>query len=215
MIGGRTEHFPVEQWIDFVNGQLAPKQKQAMQEHLEAGCAECAKTSALWLRVNQVARREPQYEAPDWALRYVQNAFEVANNAPQKAKRALRIPRLVFDSFAQLAPVGVRSGAASAPRHLLYKSDEIAIEMQFEPDAKTEHVSIAGQVSNIALGGEGLAEMPIRLTRANRNVAETSTNKHGEFRISFEPEEGLQFSLEMLNGDHIAIPLSNATKAKS
>jgi hypothetical protein len=205
MIGRKSEHYAAEQWVDFVNRQLASAQSREMQEHLDEGCEACAKASTLWRQVGAVAKREALYEAPEWALRYVQNAFE-AKALPQKAKTKLRIPRLVLDSFWQPAAVGVRS-VSTAPRHLLYRSFEIAIEMQLEPEMNSERVNMTGQVSNVAQGGEGLGGIPIRLTHAGRRVVEGATNDLGEFQFSFVPEKDLQFSLDLDNGEQIAFPV--------
>jgi hypothetical protein len=205
MAGRKTEHFAAEQWVDFVHGQLPEEQKQGMQDHLNAGCAVCLKSSKLWGQIDATAKHESLHEAPEWAFRHVRNAFAVFAT-PHRTKRGLRVPRLVFDSLLQPAAVGVRS-APNAPRHLLFKSEQIAITMQLEPEFNSERIDIAGQVSNAALQGEGLAGIPIRITDALGKVVEASSNKLGEFRISFIPEKGLLFSLELLNGEHLCIPL--------
>jgi len=205
MIGRKTEHYATEQWADFVNGQLTGAESRAMQEHLDAGCEACSKSSTLWRQVEAAAKREALYEAPEWALRYVQNAF-VATTALHRVHSRLRIPRLVLDSFWNAAAVGVRSAGAT-PRHLLYRSFDIAIEMQLEPELNSERVSMVGQVSNLAQGGEGLGGVPIRLTQSGRRIVEGSTNELGEFRFSYTQEKDLQFSLDLDNGEQIAFPV--------
>jgi hypothetical protein len=131
-----------------------------------------------------------------------------------RTRGKLRMPQLILDSLWQTAAVGVRSGT-ELRRRLLYKSEEIAIEMQFDPELNSENVSVAGQVSNIALGGEGVAGIPIRLTSAHRRVVERSTNKLGEFSFSFVREKDLLFSLELQNGEQIAIPFCGTELASS
>jgi hypothetical protein len=202
----RTSHFGAEQWADFVNDQLSSDQRQAMQDHLDAGCEGCVRASTLWRQVEEAAKREALYEAPEWAVRYLRNAF-TASELAYATKSSLRIPHLVLDSFWQAAPAGVRSGGG-APRHLYYKSDDIAIEMQVERELNSENVSVTGQVSNAATGGEGLAGLPIQLASARRQLLNASTNKFGEFRLTFAPEKGLQFLLKLKNGETIAIPVA-------
>ena len=201
----RTNHFDAEQWADFVNNQLSGDQRGPMQDHLDAGCEGCMRASTLWRQVEEAARREEHYQAPEWAVRYVRHAF-AASELAHATKSDFRIPRLVLDSFWQMAPAGVRS-AANAPRHLYYKSDDIAIEMQVERELNSENVSVTGQVSDTALGGEGLAGVPIQLASARRQLLSASTNKFGEFRLTFVPENGLQFLLQLKNGEIIAIPV--------
>jgi hypothetical protein len=202
----RTNHFDAGQWADFMNNQLASDQRRPMQDHLDAGCEGCMRASTLWRQVEEAAKREELYQAPEWAVRYVRNAF-AASELAHATKSNFRIPRLVLDSFWQMAPAGVRS-AGSAPRHLYYKSDDIAIEMQVERELNSENVSVIGQVSNTASGGEGLAGVPVQLASARRQLLCASTNKFGEFRLTFVPENGLQFLLKLKNGETIAIPVA-------
>lgn len=202
----RTNHFDAEQWADFLNNQLSIDQRGPMQDHLDAGCESCMKASTLWRQVEETARREAHYQAPEWAVRYVRNAF-AASELAHATKSSFRIPRLVLDSFWQMAPAGVRS-AGHTPRHLYYRSDDIAIEMQVEREFNSENISVTGQVSNTASGGEGLAGVPIQLASARRQLLNASTNKFGEFRLTFVPETGLQFLLKLKNGETIAIPVA-------
>jgi hypothetical protein len=207
MMRRKTKHYSAEQWADFVRGQLSDNQNHTMQDHLDAGCKTCSKSLEFWQEIQAIAKRESLYEVPEWVLRYVRNAFSVTAKPRGEAKAAFRIPRLVLDSFWQPAVAGVRS-AAGVPRHLRYRSDEIAVELQLEPELRSERVMMVGQVSNMALGGKGVGEVRIFLSGANGEIARASTNKLGEFLFSFVPEKGLQVALDLANGEQIAIPLS-------
>jgi hypothetical protein len=204
----KTEHFGAEQWADFVRGLLSDNQNRSMQDHLDAGCKTCSKSLEFWQEIQAIAKRESLYDVPEWVLRYVGNAFSATAKLGGGAKAALCIPRLVLDSFCQPACAGVRS-TAGAPRRLLYKSDDIAVELQLEPELSSERVMMVGQVSNVTLGGKGVGEVRIFLSSANGEIARASTNKLGEFLFSFVPEKGLQVALDLANGEQIAIPLSD------
>lgn len=208
MMGKHDNHFDAEIWADFVNDQLPGDQRQAMQDHLDAECEGCVKSSMLWRQVGEYAKREALYEPPEWAVRYVRNAFTASNWARETKGSILRIPRLVLDSFWQMAPAGVRSGA-HAPRHLLYTSEDVAIEMQLEREPNSETMSVTGLVSNVAVGPKSVAGIPVRLTTGHGEIAAASTNKFGEFRLAFIPEDDLRFNLDLQNGEVIAILLGD------
>ncbi len=203
MAGSKT-HFAAEEWVDFVNGQLSTERKQKMQRHLDAGCGSCAKVVELWQSVRQTAMREARYEAPESAVKHVRNAFVMAQ--PLGRKRSFEIPRLVFDSLWQPAAVGVRS-AHSAPRRLIYKARQITIEMQIEPEPHSERLNIAGQVSNAAQQGEGLAEIRVAVIGPKGKIAEASTNRFGEFQLGFVPETGARISFAVVGDNELTVPL--------
>lgn len=207
MAGTESKHFAAEEWVDFVNGALSTERIQTMQRHLDSDCRRCSKVAELWRHVRQAAKRESAYEAPESAVRHVRNAFTMAQ--PLEAKRNFEIPRLVFDSLWQRAAVGVRS-TASAPRQVIYRAGEIAIEMQLEREPNSERINIAGQVSSTARRGEGLAEIPVIVSSPNGKIAEASTNRFGEFQLSFVPQGSLRISFGVVGETQLSIPLGLA-----
>ncbi len=152
MVTREKNHFTDAEWADFLNGQLAKEQKQKMQGHLDTSCKSCSKAFAVWQKVHAAAKRESQYEVPEWALRHVRNAFSAATK-PRNTKRAFQIPRLVFDSFWQPALAGTRS-TATAARQLRYRFGDTVVELQIEPEVNPERVSITGQISDMVLTDE-------------------------------------------------------------
>jgi len=200
-----TKHFSSEEWIDFVKGALAAKQAEPMQRHLETGCRRCSKLFETWNLVHQVGMRDVEYQVPESAVRHVKNAFDIAAE-PQTKGGFFEIPRLVFDSFWQPALAGVRSSASGAPRHLLYKAGQISIELVLELETPSDRVHVTGQVSTVA-AGDTLPPVPVVLSSGDRNVAEARTNRQGEFRIGFVPEQGLRLSFGSLMGRNLTIPL--------
>jgi hypothetical protein len=204
MAGTERKHYATEEWVDFVNGALSLERMQTMQQHLAADCRRCSKVVELWQHVAEAAKRESEYEAPESAVRHVRNAFIIAQ--PRKDKRSFEIPRLVFDSLWRPAAVGVRS-TPSIPRQVIYRAGEIVIEMQLEPVPNSERINIAGQISDTARQDEGLAETPVVVSGSEGRVAETSTNRFGEFQLGFVPERNLRISFGVVNGRDLSIPL--------
>jgi hypothetical protein len=212
MIGGQNRHFAPEEWVDFVNGTLPADHEHTLETHLAAVCDQCSQVAERWRRVRTVAQRERNYEAPESAVRYVLNAFAVVK--PQEKQKFFTIPRLVFDSLWLPAPVGVRS-AVGVPRHLTYRAGEIAIEMQLEPVANSERLSVAGQISSTSREGQGLSGIPVAVVSKDHKVGESTTNKFGEFQLSFVPQGPTQISFGTLDGRDITIPLEGAQLRRS
>jgi hypothetical protein len=207
----KDSHFGDQEWADFVNRQSLQEKTEEMQNHLDSNCQSCAQAAAVWTKVHEAAQREPHYQVPEWAIRYVRNAFAVQVKPQQHAGRTFEIPRLVFDSFFQPAAVGVRS-AGAGPRQLRYKADDVGVELRLEPDRRSRRISITGQVSKLEDDRQGLTGIPIVVRGTAGTLAETSTNQFGEFQISCAPEKDLQFSLVM-DGKALTIPL-NVTEAR-
>ena len=202
-----SKHFASEEWADLANGQVPRERKEFMQRHLKTGCEDCASLLALWERVGQTAQRESGYQPPESAVRHVRSAFTMLVE-PKKTRKAFEIPRLVFDSLWQPA-MGVRA-SADAPRQVLYRAGDFAVEMRIEPQPGSQQVNIAGQVSIATAPGEGIAKVPVVISSAKGMLAEGSTNEFGEFHLAVVLEDGLRLSLDVPNGRQVSIPLEGA-----
>jgi hypothetical protein len=198
-------HFTDQDWADFLNHQSSMEQREKMKHHLDADCANCLQDVAVWRKVYEAAQRESQYQVPEWAIRYVRNAFAVQAKQPQTTGPAFEIPRLVFDSFLQPAAVGVRS-AASGLRQLRYKAEDIGLELRLEPDKRSRRINITGQVSRMEDDGKSLTGISVVVSGMAGTVVEASTNQFGEFQMSCAPEKDLHFSFEF-GGKALRIPL--------
>jgi hypothetical protein len=198
-------HFSAEDWVDFTMQQASPERLEAMKQHLVSGCDKCIRLEHLWNRIAQVARRDSGHEPPASAVQHVRGAFALMVEA-EGSKRARVIPRLVFDSLWQPALAGVRSALNSA-RQVIYHASDIRIEMRVEPEPMSERVHVAGQISNTAKQGEGIAEMPVIVSSDGRTLTSALTNRFGEFHATFVPEAGLRISFGAVNDKELWIPL--------
>jgi hypothetical protein len=201
------KHFGNEDWADFANGQVHGERKEAMQRHLTAGCKACSNALALWTRVSETARRESAFQPPDSALRHVRAAFSML--AEKKHRKAFEVPKLVFDSLWQPAMAGVRS-TLSAPRQVLYRAGDFAVEMRIEPEPNSERVNIAGQVSKANPQTQGLVKIPVIVSSPKGKLSDTRTNDFGEFQIAVVPSAGLCISFEVEKEREVSIPLESA-----
>jgi hypothetical protein len=201
------KHYSTEEWVDFVMHQTTEAQSSAMQSHLAAGCQKCTNLASLWNRVGQVASRESSCEPPASAVEHVRQSFALLAGSRQGERKAL-VPRLAFDSLWQPAFPGVRSGLSSS-RHVIYASGRIRIDMRLEPEPRSECVNLAGQISVPSLGTEEFPPTPVVVSGKSGNLAATTTNRFGEFHVSFVPEPGLRVSFDTVGKDQIMVPLDS------
>jgi hypothetical protein len=199
------KHFSTEEWVDFVNEMTSQAQTKAMQAHLQAGCQDCSKTATIWKRVRDAAGREADMQVPKSVLQHLQNAFVVMVQPKQK-DRLFELPRLIFDSVWQPTEAGVRATAAM-PRQMLYQAGGIVIEMRVEAKPNSDRMSLEGQVMDAVLKGKGIDCIPVQLLEGQAKLAETSTNKFGEFHMEFESSKRLQISFGISEKKDIFIPL--------
>jgi hypothetical protein len=199
------KHFSTEEWVDFVNEMTSQTQTKAMQAHLHEGCKSCSNTATIWKRVREAAGRETGAQVPESVLQHLQNAFVVMVQPKQK-EGLFEVARLIFDSLWQPAESGMRATAAT-PRQMLYQAGGIVIEMRVEAKPNSDRMSIEGQVMDAVLKGKGIDSIPVQLLKGQTKLAETSTNKFGEFHLEFESSKGLQISFGIGEKKDIFIPL--------
>jgi hypothetical protein len=203
-----NRHYAMEELVDLVREQASPDQIRAMDRHLASGCARCRAAVELWNRVNDVARREPTLAPPSSAVQHVRQAFAIAAEKRRPEAFVQRIARLVFASAWQPAFAGVRSGTAT-PQRVLYRSRAVSIEINFEPEPRSEHVNLTGQLTTTDSGG-AMPPIHVVLSGNGGQLAATSTNGFGEFSLTFVPEDGLRLSMTMANSEELLVPLEGS-----
>lgn len=203
-----TQHYTTEDMVNFVRQQASPQQHSAIERHLTSGCAKCRAAVELWNRVNDATRRELSAEPPASAVLHVRQAFAIAAEAQRPEPLGRRIARLVFDSAWQPVMAGIRSGTAT-PQRVLYRSQAVSVELNFEPEPRSERVNLTGQVTTTDKPG-AMSPIPVVLSGKNGELAAASTNGFGEFSLAFVPEDGLRLSLTMADSEELLVPLEGA-----
>jgi hypothetical protein len=134
-------HYSIETWADFARGIILDRQAAEMQAHL-SGCAPCARTVSLFNRISTIANRhEPA--VPRYLVRQAITLFAVAG--PRAESVGAKLAKLVFDSFLQPLPAGVRS-TAQLCQQALFEAENILVDVRVEREG--EHVMLTGQVSD-------------------------------------------------------------------
>lgn len=199
------QHYRDENWIDFARG-LAPKElRNAMQAHLTDGCEPCAREFALWGSVSEFASSESQFTPPAGLVRTIKLALPAGNSSPATS-RIREFATLVFDSFQNPLPVGVR-GTQMTARQLLYKAGPVLIDMRLESLDESGRCSLIGQVVRSEKDREGMSDLSVHLLRGQNELANTHTNSLGEFALEYEAAWDLQVALEVSPVKDVYIPL--------
>jgi len=206
--GGMMKHFTTEEWIDFVNQAVSPKESENMEKHLKEGCKRCQETVAMWQRVQKSAVVEKSYQPPADTVRVVKAAFAAAGLKGQRKESRSRIS-VLFDSFLQPVVEGARS-AATDSRQMLYRADPFQIDVQIEAKPGTNDLMVTGQLldlTNPAIAGQNIN---VTLSNLRGHVVHAVSNKNGEFACEIKNSGDLQITFAGGHGEPIVISLRDA-----
>lgn len=189
-------HFGDEEWVDLARGQGGEELAARLGRHLDAGCGRCAQKARFWRAVVGLAGREASYRPPDAAVAQVR--AQLALHRPKRLlERAARSASLLFDSFRQPLPAGVRSVGPS-PQQLLYKAGRYLIVLRVEAGAAdSERLSVVGQILDDGLPKKALQDLPVLVFKGREAVDRTLTNPLGEFQLQTDPAHNLRLSVEV------------------
>jgi hypothetical protein len=206
------EHFSERPWADFVRGISGPEISKDIKAHLAADCSKCKTALDAWSRVRRLASAEDAYAPPENLVRLVKLGF-----ASKPAHRPLAwipanwtVANLVFDSFAQPLPVGVRSSAALSAWQVVYEAEALTVDLRFGHRAQSKTIHLVGQVFDKRAVRVWQTDATIELsTEHGQLVATTGVNAMGEFHIEFKPQDQLWLSVKAAGRNTVRIPLTN------
>ena len=178
------KHISTEAWVDFARGLLPHQEGDQMKHHLE-GCKKCRRAYAMWRAVAGAVSRERKYRPGETAVQRAKEMFalrEVWGPVGRKARA-----RLIFDSFLQPLPKGVRN-SMDATRHLQFRSGSLLIDIDLrkQSQAVESPVLLMGQILNADNPGQRFKDFRVFLSRGKRFTAQTNSSPLGEFRFEFD-----------------------------
>lgn len=201
-------HFTTEEWIDFVNQAVSPKDREEMENHLKEGCKRCRESVSLWQRVRKSAAAERNYQPPANTLRVVKAAFVTASPTGQRKESRSRIS-VLFDSLLQPIVEGARS-AATDSRQMLYRADPFQIDLQIEAKPSSNDLQVTGQLLDLSNPGIAGKDVNITLSNLRGQVVHAVSNQHGEFACDIKNSGDLQITFLSARGEPIVISLRDA-----
>jgi hypothetical protein len=199
------KHYAIDQWADCTRGLLADREQEQMQAHLVGGCLKCRVLWDFTTKLGYICDSIATSPVPESALRLARAIFPVqVHDRPQRGNR---LPiELIFDSFLVPSPVGLRTSWQIGWQGL-YRAGDCSLDLRIEPELKSFRAAVIGQISNHALPEFQMGNLPIRLRAGKVVVAETLSNRFGEFQMEYDQQSRLKLCIELRDSKSIQVPL--------
>lgn len=206
-------HFSMAAWADFARGLITEGEVRIMEAHLGGNCADCKDIALFWNKVSTISSRMAGRSAPAAAVRLAKAIFPVNRTVP---KRFIRIAaELIFDSRVTPALAGMRSGW-QVGWQCVYRAGESIIDLRIEPGYNASRAALIGQVSNPSVPGDKLSDITVQLKSGRAVVAETRTNRYGEFQFEYVQQPRLQLCFILDGGSRrIQVPMKKIASHKA
>ena len=194
--GSEMKHFGLAEWTDYARRVAAEDQRKAMEAHLAEGCKNCERSLDLIGTFAKTAKTAASYEAPDYMVRCARAIF--ALQQPEKVHILPRaLARLLYDSFREPLPAGIRSQQRLS-RQALYEAGDFRLDLRLEQERGGSSVSLVGQIENRRDPQKRVGQIPVLLASGKEVVAKTLSNHFGEFQFTYRPKTGLRLYVPVL-----------------
>jgi hypothetical protein len=211
------KHYAIDQWADFSRGLLADGEQAQMQAHFEGGCQKCRLLWNFTTKLSATCTSLATDPVPESTVRLARAIFPVrVHDRPQRGNR---LPiELIFDSFLVPSPAGLRA-TWQVGWQGLYRAGDCSVDLRIEPELKSSRAAVIGQVTNHALPEFQMGNLPVCLRAGKVVVAETLSNRFGEFQMEYDQQSRLRLCIQLQDSQSIQVPLkefvSEQTAAKS
>ncbi len=203
------KHYAIEEWVDFNRGVVG-----AGASRCDVG-APSGRMSGLhpsfWfpLEIVRYLCEGCRSEAPEAALRLARAIFPSRiSNGP---KRGSRLPvEMIFDSLLMPATAGLRSSWQVGWQGL-YRAGDCSVDLRIEPELKSSRAAVIGQITSHVLPAVEMGNLPVSLRAGKLVVAETVSNRFGEFQMEYEQQTQLKLCISFRDSKSIQVPLKKFT----
>jgi hypothetical protein len=127
--------------------------------------------------------------------------------------RNVRVAEIIFDSFMQRLPAGVR-GSSGLSRRLSYRHENTIVYLSLEQLAGLNRIELVGELMDYATDQGQLENFPVVVTGESGPVARARTNRFGEFALEFNPKEGVELEIWTHHDSWLVVPLPDMTWAE-
>ncbi|MEO8591907.1 MAG: hypothetical protein ABI759_01170 [Candidatus Solibacter sp.] len=204
------KHYAIDQWADFTRGLLPDAVRAEMQQHQATGCPTCRELAEFTSKLTETCVSMAQDQVPESMVRLARAIFPV--RTAQRPRRGSRLPiELVFDSFLMPAAVGLRSTWQMGWQGL-YRAGECSVDVRIEPELKSQRAAVIGQITNHIKPESEMGNLPVSLRAGKQVVAETVSNRFGEFQMEYEQQSKLQLCIGLRDLKVIQVPLKQFTE---
>ena len=129
-------------------------------------------------------------------------------------RRIANAAQLVFDSFVQPMPAGVRGVAQVPARQLVYQSGSLMADLRIEPQNDFRNFAVVGQIVDSDRPGRRFDSIPVVLHGRKGPLALATTNKFGEFQFNFDFEPSVTLEIEVPGEPWVSVALPSLEWAK-
>ena len=181
-----------------MDGQLTEEAKAMIDGHLSQ-CADCLQTRnelqqfVIWLQTD--SSYEPPAETLEWGVSLFQPMLQPKESAGGKIRKI--VASLVFDTFDEPAPAGVRRVGAP-PRQLLFRAGDVDVDVKIEAVETNDRISLVGQV--LSNTEKFFDNTPVKLESHGLVRYKTMTNFVGEFVFDEVPKDTYHLSVDLPEG---------------
>jgi len=207
------KHFKALECSDLVNHAASNIRRRALGEHGRTRRKRYVETVVPWQKLAKAAAFEADYQPSPETVQVVKAAFATASFAAGQQETGGLI-QLLYDSFSQPAPAGIRS-AAMRIRQMLYRADPYQIDLHVELQQEQNRLVVSGQLVDLSHPEMVGRDVRVTLSDGRESVASTITNQFGEFRGEVENSGDLELSLLAPTGKPIVILIRGALKRLS
>jgi hypothetical protein len=208
-----TDHYAIDQWADFTRGLVHGAELAAMQGHLGSGCVKCRELSEFTTKLGATCSSLANDAVPESAIRLARAIFPVRPH--DRPKRGNRLPiELIFDSFLAPSPVGLRA-TWQVGWQGLYRAGDCSVDLRIEPELKSARAAVIGQITNHVLPELEMGNLPVCLRAGTQVVAETLSNRFGEFQMEYDQQAQLKLCIDLQDAKSIQVPLKRFTSDRA
>ena len=122
-------------------------------------------------------------------------------------RRIINAAHLVFDSFLQPMPAGIRSVSQLPARQLIYQSGSLMADLWLEPQTDSNNLALVGQIVDSNRPDCQFASIPVVLHGRKGPIAVATTTKFGEFHFSFDFEPSVTLEIEARGNHWVSVAL--------
>lgn len=204
-----ASHCSLTELLSHQRGEIPVRVGRKVETHLSDGCPVCTADLVFLARLEEVARRDGMATPPPSVLARSRAVFQPILEPAAGWAGRIRTARLIFDSFLEPVPAGMR-GAVRLDRHLVFRDDDLYLDVRLDPEYEAAQQSITGQLQSQAMEFEQLSGLPVMLVEGPRVLKNTRTNYLGEFVFEAAPVREMALRVlcrdRMVEIPHLPLP---------
>jgi hypothetical protein len=190
------KHFDINEWADYVRQIGDAAQRQIMSHHLDTGCKKCRSAVSFLQKLATVTAAD-KTSVPDSLIHNAKAIF--ALREPEKVTFASMVATLVYDSFREPLPAGVR-GPQRVTRQAMYEAGDYCVDLRMEHERGGALVTLVGQVASRKEPGRTVKGTPVMLMSGKDVVARANCNQFGEFQMEYQPRQHIRLHVPVAEG---------------